>query len=210
MTDDKSNRSITEEETLAAIAGAIKTLKEAVDQLVANYRPRLLKRIQRHIPSDVRLEADDVAQDASLKAVREIHSFQGEAFYGWLATIADNTLKETVRRQRTKKRGGGRKAISGVGKDPDFSAYVPLLDLRVVNHRGPASSLVRREAAAALQSVLPKLNPRQCAALLLCHVHDWPRERSADALGIEKAALGALLYRGLETLRKAMEDRETR
>lgn len=213
MTSTAKPQIPTEQQLLSAIAEAGKAIKEALGQLETKYRDRLLKRIQRHIPARMaaRIEPEDVAQETSLKAFRGILSFQEGAegsFYGWLAVIADNTLTDKVDALRTDKRGGGDKEINAVAHArSDFSAYAALLDVLAIDCRTPSASAARREAAAALRNALGQFDARQCAALILCHLHNWSRERGAEAMGISKNTLGSLLYRGLEKLRHALGNR---
>jgi RNA polymerase sigma-70 factor, ECF subfamily len=66
--------------------------KTAYDVLVLKYQHKLSKVIGRYIhdPS----EAQDVAQEAFIKAYRALNSFRGDsAFYTWLYRIAINTAK---------------------------------------------------------------------------------------------------------------------
>ena len=66
--------------------------KSAFDLLVYKYQHRIIKLVGRYVrePAD----AQDVAQEAFLKAYRALPNFRGEsAFYTWLYRIAINTAK---------------------------------------------------------------------------------------------------------------------
>jgi len=66
--------------------------KSAFDLLVLRYQHRIIKLVGRYVrePAD----AQDVAQDAFIKAYRALPNFRGEsAFYTWLYRIAINTAK---------------------------------------------------------------------------------------------------------------------
>lgn len=66
--------------------------KSAFDLLVHRYQHRIIKLVGRYVrePAD----AQDVAQDAFIKAYRALPNFRGEsAFYTWLYRIAINTAK---------------------------------------------------------------------------------------------------------------------
>jgi len=80
--------------------GADKTLvaqvqqgdKQAFDMLVLKYQHRLIKLVSRYIKDSG--DAEDVTQEAFLKAYRALPKFRGEsAFYTWLYRIAINTAK---------------------------------------------------------------------------------------------------------------------
>lgn len=66
--------------------------RRAFDLLVIRYQQRILKLIMRYVRDPA--EAQDVAQEAFIKAYRALPSFRGEsAFYTWLYRIAINTAK---------------------------------------------------------------------------------------------------------------------
>ena len=66
--------------------------KTAFDLLVRKYQHKVAKLVARYVRD--RSEAEDVAQEAFLKAYRAIAGFRGEsAFYTWLYRIAVNTAK---------------------------------------------------------------------------------------------------------------------
>jgi RNA polymerase sigma-70 factor (ECF subfamily) len=69
--------------------------RTAFDLLIRKYQHRVLKLVGRFV-SDA-AEAEDVAQEAFLKAYRALPSFRGEsAFYTWLYRIAINTAKNAL------------------------------------------------------------------------------------------------------------------
>ena len=66
--------------------------KQAYGLLVAKYQRKLLRLISRLVRDSA--EAEDVAQEAFIKAYRALPSFRGEsAFYTWLYRIGVNTAK---------------------------------------------------------------------------------------------------------------------
>jgi RNA polymerase sigma-70 factor (ECF subfamily) len=67
----------------------------AFDLLVLKYQHKVVKLVQRYVrdPSD----AEDVAQDAFIKAYKALPRFRGDsAFYTWLYRIAINTAKNAL------------------------------------------------------------------------------------------------------------------
>ncbi len=69
--------------------------RSAFDQLVLRYQHKVLKLVMRYVRNHA--EAEDVSQEAFLKAYRAIHSFRGDsAFYTWIYRIAINTAKNTL------------------------------------------------------------------------------------------------------------------
>jgi len=66
--------------------------KKAFDMLVIKYQHKIIQLVNRYIKDPS--EAQDVAQEAFIKAYRALDSFRGDAaFYTWLYRIAINTAK---------------------------------------------------------------------------------------------------------------------
>jgi RNA polymerase sigma-70 factor (ECF subfamily) len=69
--------------------------KAAFDALVLKYQHKLVKLVSRYMRNPA--EAEDVAQEAFIKAYRALPQFRGDsAFYTWLYRIAINTAKNAV------------------------------------------------------------------------------------------------------------------
>ena len=66
--------------------------KAAFDLLVIKYQHKIIQLVNRYVKDPS--EAQDVAQEAFIKAYRALGAFRGEAtFYTWLYRIAINTAK---------------------------------------------------------------------------------------------------------------------
>ncbi|MEZ5499224.1 MAG: RNA polymerase sigma factor RpoE [Steroidobacteraceae bacterium] len=69
--------------------------KGAFDLLVRKYQHRVVKLVMRYAANAA--EAEDIAQEAFIKAYRALPQFRGDsAFYTWLYRIAINTAKNSV------------------------------------------------------------------------------------------------------------------
>ena len=69
--------------------------KAAFNLLVLKYQHKVLKLVNRYVRDQA--EAEDIAQEAFIKAYRALPSFRGEsAFYTWLYRIAANTAKNVL------------------------------------------------------------------------------------------------------------------
>jgi RNA polymerase sigma-70 factor, ECF subfamily len=69
--------------------------RRAFDVLVLRYQQKIVKLVMRFVHDPV--EAQDVAQEAFIKAYRALPGFRGEsAFFTWLYRIAINTAKNYV------------------------------------------------------------------------------------------------------------------
>src|SRR3989442_2976421 len=77
---------------LSLVRGVQRGDKGAFDALVLKYQHKLIKLVMRYVRNPA--EAEDIAQEAFIKAYRALPSFRGEsAFYTWLYRIAINTAK---------------------------------------------------------------------------------------------------------------------
>lgn len=69
--------------------------KKSFDLLVLKYQNRIIKLVSRYVRDQS--DAQDIAQDAFLKAYRALPNFRGDsAFYTWLYRIAINTAKNYI------------------------------------------------------------------------------------------------------------------
>jgi RNA polymerase sigma-70 factor, ECF subfamily len=69
--------------------------KGAFDALVLTYQHKLVQLVMRYVRNPA--EAEDIAQEAFIKAYRALPQFRGDsAFYTWLYRIAINTAKNAV------------------------------------------------------------------------------------------------------------------
>ena len=69
--------------------------RHSFDLLVLKYQHKVMGLVRRFVKDPT--EAEDVAQEAFIKAYRAINTFRGDsAFYTWLYRIAVNTAKNTL------------------------------------------------------------------------------------------------------------------
>lgn len=69
--------------------------RKAFDLLVLKYQHKVVKLVMRYVRSPA--EAEDIAQEAFIKAYRALPQFRGDsAFYTWMYRIAINTAKNFI------------------------------------------------------------------------------------------------------------------
>src|ERR687897_2979957 len=69
--------------------------KGAFDALVLKYQHKVVKLVMRYVRNPA--EAEDIAQEAFIKAYRALPQFRGDsAFYTWMYRIAINTAKNQL------------------------------------------------------------------------------------------------------------------
>jgi RNA polymerase sigma-70 factor, ECF subfamily len=84
-----------EESDLKLVERVQRGERAAFDLLVLRYQHKVLKLIMRYVHDAT--EAEDIAQEAFVKAFRALRSFRGDsAFYTWLYRIAINTAKNAL------------------------------------------------------------------------------------------------------------------
>src|SRR5450631_3794031 len=112
--------------------------KGAFDALVLKYQHKLVKLVMRYVRNPA--EAEDIAQEAFIKAYRALPGFRGDsAFYTWLYRIGINTAKNYLVAL-------GRRAPTSTGFDAEEAESFDDADqLRDTNT--PENQLMSREIA---------------------------------------------------------------
>jgi RNA polymerase sigma-70 factor (ECF subfamily) len=85
----------TEESDLVLVKRVQRGDKSAFDLLVRKYQHKVVKLVLRYVRNPA--EAEDIAQEAFIKAYRALPQFRGDsAFYTWMYRIAINTAKNSL------------------------------------------------------------------------------------------------------------------
>lgn len=160
--------------------------------LMRRYNQRLF-RVARGILTDD-AEAEDVMQEAYVRAFRELASFRGEArFATWLTRIACHEALARVRkRRRLVPITGGE---SGEPPEPPSSAS------------SPERELENRELHAVLRKAVEVLPDPLRAVFCLREVEGLSTEQTADALGLTAENVRVRLHRAKRGLRHTLDER---
>jgi RNA polymerase sigma-70 factor (ECF subfamily) len=130
-------------------------------------------------------DAEEVAQDAFLRAWRALPEFRGEAAFGtWLHRIASRLALD--RRARVAQRARHEEPVEA---PPEVAAEAGA---------GPG------EAAGSLDRLLDNLSAQARAAVVLYYYEDRSVAEVAVALGAPEGTVKTLLSRARATLREAM------
>ncbi|GEM_PF-372101 len=199
---------------LVTHAAAKDALPLALDRAMLAVHPRLLARIERRLPADVRSTSgpEDILQETFSDAFRAFSTFTlppasdaGELFFRWLCTIAEHRIIDVVRAHRALKRGGAAKSVRTTGP-ADQSTLAPLLELLAFHEHTPSRSASGREVEAALRSALTTLFPAYREALELRYLLGLSPAEVASRLGRTEEAVHKLCSRAIGALREAMGD----
>ena len=135
--------------------------------------------------------ANDVAQEAFVRAWRAMGQFRGDAkFSTWMHRIAVNTaLTHRERRKRTRT-----EALDAMYYEPEADGLTP--------ERAGVSA----DAQASLEAALTDLANPLRTVVVLKDVYGWSHSEIADELGITVTAAKVRLHRGRKALRVALWD----
>lgn len=159
--------------------GAFRELVERYKKPLVNFAHRLL--------GDP-IEAEDVAQDAFVKAYRALPGLRldkGARFSTWLFQIARNLAIDRIRRSR---RIHFEPLSPGAGDPPS-----PL--------RGPDADAAGRETAEAVASAIQALPEDQRTAVVLSEYHGMTYAEIAAVMRVSIKSVESRLYRARQELR---------
>ena len=179
----------------------------ALEQLLWSHYDQLQRRMQRKIPAGMRgsLTAEDILQTTFVDAWKNIGSFSpdGEnAFYRWLATIAERKLTDRIRAQAAVKRGG-KQALAGANQ-ADASSMMNLVDVVAGDWRSPSGSVAHREAERILAVALGHLKEDYRTAISMRYLQGKPVAEIAARLERTEGAVHMICNRSLKKLRDAL------
>src|ERR1700736_1944286 len=150
--------------------------RSAFEELVRHYDQAVLRLAMHLTGSDH--EAQDVYQEAFLKAYKSIGNFRFEcSFYTWIYRIVTNLCLDHLRKRQV------RKEDAPVATDAHGESY-DLLD-RVPDGRAsanPERDLMRRELGRRIGVALEKLTPRERMVFELKHYHGLKLRRVGEGL----------------------------
>jgi RNA polymerase sigma-70 factor (ECF subfamily) len=151
--------------------------KGAFDALVLKYQHKLVKLVMRYVRNPA--EAEDIAQEAFIKAYRALPQFRGDsAFYTWLYRIAINTAKNAVvSRDRSpieynvdRENSDESYDMQGRMKDPDTPEGLVLTDEIRTTVNAAIESLPEDLRTAIVLRELEGLSYEEIAATMDCPV----------------------------------------
>lgn len=164
--------------------------KKAYDLLVIKYQHKIVQLVNRYLKDPS--EAQDVAQEAFIKAYRAIGSFRGDStFYTWLYRIAINTAKNyLVSRSR-------RSSQYEVDiQDAEAMENAPQLQ----GIETPERLLMNDEIVKTIRSAIEHLPEEMRTAIMLREFEGMSYEEIAEAMECPVGTVRSRIFRAREAI----------
>jgi len=167
----------------------------AFEQLVARYDRKLL-RIAQHVTHNCE-DAQDVVQEAFLKAFRHLGSFREDSqFSTWLIRITLNQAVMKLRKQR---------ATKEVSLGEDLQAEGEILPREIADWAPNFGKLYQAsELRDLLSKTLAELHASLRAAFVLRDIEGLSIVETAEVMGLSQSAVKARLWRAWLQLRERL------
>jgi RNA polymerase sigma-70 factor, ECF subfamily len=139
------------------------------------------------------IDAEDVVQEAFLRAWKQMGRFDGRASFGtWVHRICANCAIDRLRARKTKTEKG-----KDAATDP--FANIP--------HRGPSPERLAQsgEITRLLIPALDELTEMERAAFVMRHYECLPIKEISRVLGVESGAAKHSVFRAVQKLRRALQ-----
>ncbi len=165
--------------------------KHAFNLLVTKYQRKLGRLISRFVRDPA--EAEDVTQDAFIKAYRALPSFRGEsAFYTWLYRIGINTAKNHLLANK-------RRAPTNTPFDTDDAeSFEDAEQLHEVTT--PENELMSKQVVNVVQASLQQLPEDLRSALTLREIEGLSYEEIANVMNCPVGTVRSRIFRAREAI----------
>ena len=174
--------------------------RAAFDALVRQYEHQVL-RLGLHLTGSEQ-DAEDIYQEAFLKAYRYIGNFRFEcSFYTWIYRIVTNLCLDQLRRRKTRREDHA-VVVDRTGDEIDVLASVS--DNRSFSN--PARELDRKLLGAKIQAALGKLTPRERMVFELKHYQGLRLRTIGEMLNTTEETAKNTLFRATKKLRTQLAD----
>ena len=169
--------------------------KNAFEQLMAKYYPRILNFIYRYINQSE--SAEDLTQEVFIKVYRNASSYEPKSkFQTWIYTIAKNVSLNELRK----------KPLARVSLDETLSSEDSEFKVQVEDPQAklPSEAMAKEELAQAVRAAIQSLPENQKLAVILRRYENFSYEDIAQALNLSVEAVKSLLSRAKENLREKL------
>ena len=164
--------------------------KSAFDLLVIKYQHKIIQLVNRYVKDPS--EAQDVAQEAFLKAYRALGSFRGDsAFYTWLYRIAINTAKNYL--------------VSRSRRNSDYQIDIQEAEAienapQLQGMETPERALLNQEIIETIQLAIEQLPEEMRTAIMLREFEGMSYEEIATAMDCPVGTVRSRIFRAREAI----------
>jgi RNA polymerase sigma-70 factor (ECF subfamily) len=174
--------------------------RAAFEQLVRHY-DRSVLRLALHLTGS-ESDAQDIYQEAFLKAYRSLGSFRFEcSFYTWIYRIVSNLCLDHLRKRKVRKEDC---PIAADAEGEEFDVLGQVADERPAAN--PERDLLRREMGRRIRHSLEKLSPRERIVFELKHYHGLKLRTVGEMLSTTEETAKNTLFRATQKMRAALAD----
>ena len=171
--------------------------KSAFDLLVRKYQHKVVKLVMRYVGGQA--EAEDVAQEAFIKAYRALVNFRGDsAFYTWLYRIAINTAKNAI-----SSRDRQTLSIEGSGDSDDESFN---LQDRLQDNATPEALAMTDEIRDTVNRAIAALPEDLRTAIVLRELEGLSYEDIAATMSCPVGTVRSRIFRAREAIDASLRD----
>ncbi len=164
--------------------------KSAYDLLVIKYQHKIIQLVNRYVKDAS--EAQDVAQEAFIKAYRALGNFRGEsAFYTWLYRIAINTAKNYL--------------VSRARRSSDYQ--IDIQDAEQIENapqlqgmETPERLLFNQEIIETIKTAIENLPEEMRVAIMLREFEGMSYEEIAEAMDCPVGTVRSRIFRAREAI----------
>ncbi len=193
--DDAGLPAGTGQSDLDLVRRAQQNERGAFDLLVLKYQHKVIKLVARLLRDPT--EAEDVAQEAFVKAYRALGSFRGDsAFYTWLYRIAVNTARNSIAsRQR---RPLDYEAELSESEQNNVAA-------RLKHDDTPEATVLSEEIRQTVNSAIEQLPEDLRTAIVLREIEGLSYEEIAVAMDCPVGTVRSRIFRAREAIDRALK-----
>jgi RNA polymerase sigma-70 factor, ECF subfamily len=135
--------------------------RPALERLLLDHYTPLAQHLQPRIPVSLQsvLSVEDVLQETFSQVFQDMHAFTPtteKSFGTWLKAIAENRLRDAIKANKRKKRGGGHKRVELLPR-PNQDTVAGLSEMLSAGPSTPSQALARKEAVCATQVAIAAL-----------------------------------------------------
>jgi RNA polymerase sigma-70 factor, ECF subfamily len=186
-----------EESDLVLVKRVQRGDKTAFDLLVRKYQHKVVKLVLRYVRNPA--EAEDIAQEAFIKAYRALPQFRGDsAFYTWMYRIAINTAKNSLA-----SRDRSPIAYDLDLTDPEGSHSV---QTRLQDPDTPEGMALTEEIRGIVNSAIEALPEELKTAIVLRELDGLSYEEIAAAMECPVGTVRSRIFRAREAIDKRLRE----